>query len=52
MGRTHVQVHGAIYLKCDGRKLIIAFKKEIRSEKDRWFSFDYKMMGDTLIPVS
>lgn len=52
LGRTNVQVHGAIYLKCDGSRMVTAFKKENNSATDRWFSFEYKMIGETLVAVS
>jgi hypothetical protein len=41
LGRTNVAVWGTIYVKTDGQHLIAAFKKESRSDMDKWFAFEY-----------
>lgn len=41
LGRTNVEVDGAIYVKTDGERLIAAFKIETGSEKKKWFYFEY-----------
>jgi beta-lactamase superfamily II metal-dependent hydrolase len=41
LGRSNVDVYGAIYLKTDGQRLITAFRIESKSETKRWFSFRY-----------
>lgn len=41
LGRTNVDVYGAIYLKTDGERLITAFKFEEASDKKKWFYFEY-----------
>lgn len=52
LGRSNIQVNGAIYLKTDGERLVTAFRKETDSETDRWFHFEYKLKDGELIPVS
>lgn len=49
LGRSNVDVDGAIYLKTDGERLITAFKKEQGADKDKWFWFEYVLVGDTLL---
>lgn len=49
LGRSNVDVDGAIYLKTDGNRLITAFKKETGADKDKWFWFEYVLVGDTLL---
>jgi len=41
LGRSNVEVYGAIYLKTDGERLMVAFKIESGSETKKWFSFRY-----------
>jgi beta-lactamase superfamily II metal-dependent hydrolase len=43
LGRSNVEVDGAIYLKTDGERLMTAFKIEQRSETKKWFSFVYEI---------
>ena len=42
---------GAIYLKTDGQRLITAFKKEDKSDKDKWFYFEYRIIDGKLVLV-
>ncbi|MEM9501766.1 MAG: hypothetical protein AAF941_07960 [Pseudomonadota bacterium] len=51
LGGSNVAVDGAIYVKTDGHRLIAAFKKESRSETDRWFYYEYRIVNDRLILV-
>ena len=44
LGRTNVEVYGAIYVKTDGDRLIAAFKIETRSDTKKWFAFDYRVL--------
>ena len=46
LGRTNVDVYGAVYLKTDGERLITAFKFEEKSDKKKWFYFEYKIDQD------
>ncbi|NNE22844.1 MAG: hypothetical protein HKN11_09560, partial [Rhizobiales bacterium] len=46
LGRSNVSVFGSIYLKTDGTDLIVSFKKESASQKDKWFSFQYAIKDD------
>ena len=48
LGRSNVDVDGAIYLKTDGKRLITAFKKETGSEKNKWFYFEYQFKAGAL----
>jgi hypothetical protein len=41
LGRSNVEVYGAIYLKTDGERLITAFKMESKSDLKMWFYFRY-----------
>jgi beta-lactamase superfamily II metal-dependent hydrolase len=41
LAKTNVEVYGAIYLKTDGKRLITAFKIEAKSDKEKWFYFEY-----------
>lgn len=41
LARSNVEVHGAIYLKTDGERLITAFRIESGSETEKWFCFRY-----------
>ena len=43
LSKTNVDVYGAIYLKTDGNRLITAFKIEEKSDKKKWFYFEYKI---------
>jgi len=43
LGRTNVDVYGAIYLKTDGKRLITAFKFEELSDKKKWFYYEYEI---------
>ena len=43
LGRSNVDVYGAIYLKTDGERLITAFKIEEVSDKKKWFYYEYKI---------
>lgn len=43
LGRSNVEVDGAIYLKTDGDRLMTAFRIEQRSETKKWFSFIYQI---------
>ncbi len=51
LGRTNVQVYGAIYLKTDGERLITAFRIETGSATKRWFYFEYEMRDGELVLV-
>ncbi|WP_190809006.1 ComEC/Rec2 family competence protein [Flagellimonas sp. S3867] len=46
LGRTNVDVYGAVYLKTDGERLITAFKFEEQSDKKKWFYYEYKIDDD------
>ncbi len=46
LGRSNVEVYGAIYLKTDGERLITAFKVESASELEKWFYFRYAFNSD------
>jgi beta-lactamase superfamily II metal-dependent hydrolase len=53
LGKTNVDVYGAIYLKTDGKRLITAFKIEASSETDKWFYYEYTLApGGELVLVS
>lgn len=41
LGRSNVEVYGAIYLKTDGERLMVAFKIESESPTRKWFGFRY-----------
>ena len=43
LGQTNVTVYGTIYLKTDGKRLITAFRIETKSEKKKWFTFEYRL---------
>lgn len=43
LGRSNVEVDGAIYLKTDGDRLMTAFRIEQVSETKKWFSFIYRI---------
>lgn len=49
LGRSNVDVDGAIYLKTDGERLITAFKKESRSDTRKWFYFAYRIEDQKLL---
>lgn len=49
LGRSNVDVDGAIYVKTDGEKLIAAFKKETGSFTEKWFYFEYRVKDGRLI---
>jgi beta-lactamase superfamily II metal-dependent hydrolase len=49
LGRSNVDVDGAIYVKTDGERLITAFKKETGSATDKWFYFEYSVKDGKLI---
>ncbi len=49
LGRSNVDVDGAIYVKTDGDRLIAAFKKETGSATDKWFYFQYVLRAGKLI---
>jgi beta-lactamase superfamily II metal-dependent hydrolase len=51
LSRSNVEVDGAIYLKTDGARLITAFKKEDKSDKDKWFYFEYRILDGKLVLV-
>ena len=51
LGRSNVDVDGAIYVKTDGEKLIAAFKKESGSATKKWFYFEYRVKDGQLIMV-
>lgn len=51
LSRSNVDVDGAIYLKTDGERLITAFKKESRSDTDKWFYFEYRIADGNLLLV-
>ncbi|WP_265563756.1 ComEC/Rec2 family competence protein [Sphingomicrobium arenosum] len=51
LGRSNVEVDGAIYLKTDGQRLIAAFKKETSSKTKKWFWFEFILYGETLMVV-
>jgi hypothetical protein len=49
LSRSNVDVDGAIYVKTDGQRLIAAFKKESRSDTDKWFYFEYRVADGKLL---
>ena len=49
LSRSNVDVDGAIYVKTDGDRLIAAFKKESRSDTDKWFYFEYDVADGKLL---
>lgn len=49
LGRSNVDVDGAIYVKTDGQRLIAAFKKETDSDLKKWFYFEYSIVNGRLI---
>lgn len=49
LGRSNVEVYGAIYLKTDGERLITAFRIETGSLVERWFSFRYRFDEDGVL---
>lgn len=51
LSHSNVEVDGAIYLKTDGSRLITAFKKEDKSDKDKWFYFEYRIIDGKLVLV-
>lgn len=51
LGRSNVSVDGAIYLKTDGERLIVAFKKETGSATKKWFWFEYRVADGKLLLV-
>ncbi len=52
LGRTNVDVYGAVYLKTDGERLITAFKFEENSDKKKWFYYEYKIDDDGELQLS
>ncbi|EZH75042.1 hypothetical protein ATO12_09960 [Aquimarina atlantica] len=44
--KLNVETYGAIYLKTDGQRLITAFKIEEKSDKKKWFYFEYLIDDD------
>ena len=46
LGRSNVDVYGAIYVKTNGDRLITAFKREQGSDTDKWFWYEYEMAAD------
>lgn len=46
LARSNVEVHGAIYLKTDGERLMTAFRIESGSELEKWFAFRYRFKAD------
>jgi beta-lactamase superfamily II metal-dependent hydrolase len=46
LGRSNVDVYGAIYVKTNGDRLITAFKREQGSDTDKWFWYEYKLADD------
>lgn len=52
LSRDNVSVYGAIHVKTDGEKLIVAFKKETSSLTSRWFYYEYQQDANgTLLPL-
>ena len=52
LSRDNVSVYGAIHVKTDGKKLIVAFKKETDSLTSRWFYYEYQQDANgTLLPL-
>jgi hypothetical protein len=49
LGRSNVEVDGAIYLKTDGERLMTAFRIEQPSENKKWFYFLYRFEGGHLV---
>ena len=43
LARSNIEVDGAIYVKTDGERMIIACKRETGSDTNKWFYFDYKV---------
>lgn len=52
LGRTNVDVYGAVYLKTDGERLITAFKFEELSDKKKWFYYEYTIDDDGELHLS
>ncbi|MEW2922319.1 hypothetical protein AB1A65_12670 [Muricauda sp. ANG21] len=52
LGRTNVDVYGAVYLKTDGERLITAFKFEEQSDKKKWFYYEYIIDDDGELHLS
>ena len=46
LSRSNITVYGSIYLKTDGKDMLVAFKKETGSKVDKWFWFHYKVQAD------
>ncbi len=46
LGRSNVEVYGAIYLKTDGERLMTAFRIETGSQTKKWFSFRYRFAAN------
>lgn len=44
--KRNVGVYGAITLRTDGREIVIAFRKESSSPKNRWQTYRYRMEED------
>ena len=49
LGRSNVSVYGSIYLKTDGNDMLISFKKESNSQKNKWYSFQFKIMESGIL---
>lgn len=43
LAKNNVDVYGSIYVKTDGNRLITAFKFEEKSDKKKWFYFEYSI---------
>lgn len=43
LGLPNISVDGAIYLKTDGHRMIVAFKKEGKDPKSKWFWYEYTL---------
>jgi hypothetical protein len=40
--RRNVGVYGAVNLRTDGKEAVIAFRKEVQSDTNRWFYYELK----------
>jgi len=52
LSRSNVSVYGAIHVKTDGEKLIVAFRIETNSMTKRWHYYEYQQdVNGTLLPL-
>lgn len=52
LARSNVSVYGAIHVKTDGERLIVAFRIETNSKTKRWHYYEYRQdVNGTLLPL-